>query len=257
MRPTPFALVLAALLVVPAFADGKDPKHKGGDHKPAPAQKPPEAPKKTEPPKKEEHAKPAEAKPLALGAEADASLSLTDVQGKPQSLKDCRGKVTVVEFWSLDAATAPWEAKTAKLIESCKKKSVSFLLVDAAKGDIDAGDKPYKRIEEHAQKAGLACPILIDKSEQWAERFGATATGEVFVLDAKGVLQYRGAIDDDPKGEKGDKAVPLTANALEAVLAGKAPSPNSSPVTGAPIHVSSKPAEAGGKAPAPAPAPKK
>lgn len=231
MRTAFTICVLTTFLASTAIAGGKDDKHKGGEQKPAPAKKP-DAPKKAEP------AKPAESKPAApvsIGAPVDGALSVVDLQGKPVTLESLRGKVTVIEFWSLDPMTAGWDAKTAKIVEEYGKKGVAVLLVDEAKGDVDAGDKPYGRISEHAQKAALSCPIAIDKSGALAERLGATATGEVCVLDAKGVLQYRGAIDDDAKGDKGDKRTPYLKNALDAVLAGKAPSPTTTPPSGAPI----------------------
>ena len=69
----------------------------------------------------------------------------------------------------------------------------------------------------------------------------------MFVIDAKGMLAYRGAFDDDPKGEKADKATPFLANALDALLAGKAPAVNTTPSNGKPIQRDAKPAEASGK----------
>jgi peroxiredoxin len=231
-----------AFALSPTVLDGKQtPPKKPGEQKPKPPEKKPEPAKPAE--------KPAEAKKLAVGGEVDATLSLMDTQGKAQTLKDYRGKVTVIEFWSMDASSAAWDKKMAALAADFGKKGVAFLLVDPVKADVDSGDQPFKRLSEHAQKSGLTAPIAIDKATSWAEHLGATTTGEVFVIDAKGVLKYRGAIDDDAKGEKGDKATPHLANALTAVLAGKDPSPSTTVAAGAPIHLDAKPAEASGKTP--------
>jgi len=257
MRSAITATVVAALLGLPAVAftnaggDSKPPPQKGGEHHAGdkPGSKPGDKPgdkggekgkdPKPMPPKAPGHA--------AIGAEVDKSLALNDVTGKAQKLEAYRGKITVVEFWSADASGAQLDKKTAKLLETYGKKGVAFLLVDAAKSDVDGTDTTNKRLAEHAQKSGLACPIALDKAGAWADAFGAATEGDVFVLDAKGMLAYRGALDDDPKGEKGDKCTPYLANALDALLAGKAPAQNTTPSNGAPIQRDAKPVDASGK----------
>jgi hypothetical protein len=226
--------VLVALLVLAGRADGAT--RVGADTRPPPAQKKPEPKKpapKPVPPKEAPRPVP---KRIALGAEADATLTLMDVLGRPQSLRDYRGRTTVIEFWSLAPANAAWDRKLASLIDTYGKQNVAFLIVDVSKADVDPGDAPYKRIVEHAQKNGLAAPILLDKQTVWAERFGATATGEVVVLDPKGIVKYVGAIDDDAQGVKGDLRAAWAANAIDAVLAGRDPSPATTPPSGAPIQ---------------------
>jgi len=66
-------------------------------------------------------------------------------------------------------------------------------------------------------------PYLRDESQDVARAYDAKTTPDVFVLDAGGVLRYRGAPDadyDDPT----QNAAFLRA-ALDAVLDGRAPDP--------------------------------
>jgi hypothetical protein len=66
-------------------------------------------------------------------------------------------------------------------------------------------------------------PYLRDESQQVARAYDAKTTPDVFVLDAGGVLRYRGAPDadhDDPS----ENARWLRA-ALDAVLEGRTPDP--------------------------------
>lgn len=258
MRAVLHASAFAALFTLPALAltptggDSKTPPPKGGEHHAGdkPGQKPAEKPGE-KPGDKGKEAKPMPPKPAAghaaIGAEVDKSLALTDVAGKPQKLETYRGKITVIEFWAADSAGALLDKKTAKLAEDYAKKGVAFILVDANKADLDGAEATTKRITEQAQKAGLTCPIALDKQGAWADVFGAAAEGDVFVIDAKGMLAYRGALDDDPKGEKADKCTPYLANALDALIAGKAPTQNTTPSNGKPIQRDAKPAEASGK----------
>ena len=41
------------------------------------------------------------------------------------------------------------------------------------------------------------------------------------MIDEEGVLQYSGALDDDPRGNKGDDVTPYVRNAINALLAGE------------------------------------
>jgi hypothetical protein len=66
-------------------------------------------------------------------------------------------------------------------------------------------------------------PYLRDESQQVAREYGAQTTPDVFVLDADGVLRYRGAPDSD-HGEPALNAQWLRT-ALDAVLDGRSPEP--------------------------------
>jgi hypothetical protein len=66
-------------------------------------------------------------------------------------------------------------------------------------------------------------PYLRDESQQVAHEYGAQTTPDVFVLDADGVLRYRGAPDSD-HGEPALNAQWLRT-ALDAVLDGRSPEP--------------------------------
>jgi peroxiredoxin len=224
---------LAGLVGSPALA-----QNKGSSSKPAPA-KP--APKKEE--KKEYKT------PFKVGSETDPAVSLTDISGKSQTLKDLRGKTVVLQFWSLDPASAAYDKALAALYADYSKKGVVFIAIDPNKADFDSGGDANKRIQDYAAKNGLAFPIVADKSFTLVDKFGAQTTAHSFVIDAKGMVRYSGAVNDDPDGKKADKATPQLKNALDAVLAGKdAPAATTTP-GGAPIKKdAARPADAGGKA---------
>jgi hypothetical protein len=44
----------------------------------------------------------------------------------------------------------------------------------------------------------------------------------MYIIDGAGTLAYIGAIDDDPRGNKGEPAVNYVADALDEMLAGNA-----------------------------------
>jgi len=63
---------------------------------------------------------------------------------------------------------------------------------------------------------------LNDASGEVGARYGARTTPHMFVIDAEGKLAYKGAIDDDPHGDKATPTNYVTA-ALTALKAGKRP----------------------------------
>jgi peroxiredoxin len=74
---------------------------------------------------------------------------------------------------------------------------------------------------EFREAHGLPQPILVDQDGAVGRRYGAATTPHMFVVDADGTVVYRGAIDDDPRGSKGDGATNFVAVALDQVLGGE------------------------------------
>jgi cytochrome oxidase Cu insertion factor (SCO1/SenC/PrrC family) len=72
-----------------------------------------------------------------------------------------------------------------------------------------------------------ATHVLMDGNGKIGKLYGAKTTPHMFVIDAKGVVQYNGAIDSISSTEQETlaKATPYIANAIDAVLAGKNPDP--------------------------------
>jgi len=137
--------------------------------------------------------------------------------GAPVALKELLGKskAVVVIF---DATKCPYakgyKERVAKMGKEYGAKGVTFVTINSNKTE------PAAEVAEDAQKHGFAFPVLKDEGNEVADRYGAQKTPEVYVLDPKGTLLYRGRIDethDDPKNVKS----PDLINALEAILAGK------------------------------------
>ncbi len=53
-----------------------------------------------------------------------------------------------------------------------------------------------------AKNHGMAYPILFDESGTVGKAYAATKTPHMYVIDAKGILRYSGAIDDDAFAKK-------------------------------------------------------
>ncbi len=163
---------------------------------PAPAQKP-EAPK--------------------IGAVAPDFTLPPAAGGAPVALKDllAKSKAVVVIF---DATKCPYakgyKERVATMGKEYAGKGVAFVTINSNKTE------PAAEVAEDAKKHGFAFPVLKDEGNKVADLYAAQKTPEIYVLDPKGTLLYRGRIDETHEDPKNVKS-PDLRNALEAILAGK------------------------------------
>jgi len=201
------AVALCALALQPAWAQEQKEKEKPKEDKPA------EAPKE---------------QVYKLGSTVDESLVLRDLDGKELKFKDLRGKVVMIHFWS---TLCPYEGaanpKFVELEKRWKEKDAVILAVNANVTEIGPTppeEKPgYADVREHMKKKELSFPVYADHGNKLADLFQAKSTPHCFVLDKKGVITYAGALDDDPRGDKGDATQSYARDAVEATLEGKEP----------------------------------
>ena len=75
---------------------------------------------------------------------------------------------------------------------------------DAVRYPRDSFEAMRERVEADG---GWPAPYLRDESQGVARDYGARTTPDVFVLDAEGVLRYRGAPDPDYKDPSAGRSV--------------------------------------------------
>ena len=119
----------------------------------------------------------------------------------------CTGQVPMKE--GLVMTSGSIEDQTRIVIEEIKK---TLELGNCSLDDVVKSDKAFKSSSE------LKTPILIDHTGKVGKAYGARSTPHMFVIDKEGVLQYQGAFSDQGKTN-------YVLNAVEAIKAGKTPSP--------------------------------
>jgi hypothetical protein len=90
------------------------------------------------------------------------------------------------------------------------------------------GNFPATRWNELIKEKGVAATaVLLDPQGTVGKAYGARTTPHIFVINAEGVLVYKGAIDDKPSVRKSDVASArnYVAETLDGLLAGKAVAP--------------------------------
>jgi thiol-disulfide isomerase/thioredoxin len=158
--------------------------------------------------------------PYEVGATVSADIKMKDIYGKEHTLKDYRGKVVLIHFWSILCPTLKVaEPKFKDLQNEFGDKDVVQIAINANQRELK-GD--YANLREHVEKAGVNFMVTVDPGNKITDMFGGKSTPHCFVIDKEGVLRYSGALDDDPRGRKAAADItPYVHNAIAALLEGK------------------------------------
>ena len=162
--------------------------------------------------------------PAQVGEPAP-DFTLTDLEGREHTLSEYTkaGNIVVLEWFN---PTCPFVRKhyredtmtMVKMQEELKAEKIVWLRINSAhEGHVTAGIELNK---DTAEDWGITTPILRDLEGTVGRAYGAKRTPEMYVIAASGVLEYHGAIDNNP-----DSVSPGEKNyvraALSEVLAGE------------------------------------
>lgn len=146
-------------------------------------------------------------------------FTLTDQSGQEHHLADYRGKVVVLEWINPGCPYVQrhYQAETMTgLVERFAEREVVWLAIDSSHF-VTAEDSQAWRARHE-----LSYPILLDAPGDVGRLYGATTTPNMYVIDAEGVLRYRGAIDDDPRGRE-EAPRNYVGDAVQTLLEGGSP----------------------------------
>lgn len=157
---------------------------------------------------------------LALANDPDMkkfeSFTLEDYNGVKHSLADYKdSKAIVVMFIATQCPISnAYNERMAELYKDYKGKNVAFVGINSNK------QESVEEIKEHAKKNGLEFTILKDWNNTIADKFEASFTPEIYVLNSTSLeLLYHGRIDNSRRLEE-VKEKDLR-RALDEVLSGK------------------------------------
>lgn len=111
---------------------------------------------------------------------------------------------------------------------------VAFVAISSNDATKYPDDSP-ESLREMAVLAALPFPLLYDETQEVAKAFGAACTPDFFLFDGCGKLAYRGRLDDSTPGNKKTVTGADLRGAIDALLAGKAPSAQQYPSIGCSI----------------------
>lgn len=152
---------------------------------------------------------------LEIGATVE-NFSLADTDGAARSLNDLKGKNGTLVVWL--SAQCPvvkgYKDRINEIAAAYKAKGISFVGINSN------ATEDLNWVKSNKAEFGYNFPVLIDKGNVLADKWGASVTPEVYYLDAKNVLLYHGAIDNDRSGKNITEQYLKTA--FDSSLAGKA-----------------------------------
>jgi thioredoxin-related protein len=155
--------------------------------------------------------------------------------GKDMSYQKAAGKNGLLVIFPCN--TCPFvvknESTILKTLEYAKTNEIGVAIINSNEAKRE-GDDSYDAMKKYAQAQAYTVPYLVDKYSKLADAFGANHTPEIFLFDNKSTLVYKGAMNDNP-GNPQDAKEMYIFSAIDAVVAGKTPNPQSTKSIGCSI----------------------
>ena len=135
-------------------------------------------------------------------------------------LNDYRGRIVIVNFWSEDCPHS--ERFDTNIMNWLAQWGEDVVLLSIASN----ANETDEQIRRAAHKRGIPV-VLRDADGSVADRYEAQTTPHAYLIDQKGILRYRGAVDDVTFRQRVATRFYLK-DAVEALLAGSLPEVNES-----------------------------
>jgi len=142
-------------------------------------------------------------------------FSLLDLSGQIHRLNDYRGRIVILNFWS---AECPHAARVDRELGTYLREwgeRVDLLTVAAN------ANESQEQVAAAARQRGLR-PVLLGSRSGVPDEYEAQTTPHLFVVDADGILRYRGAFDDVTFRQR-EATRSYLKDAVEALSAGRSP----------------------------------
>lgn len=146
--------------------------------------------------------------------------------GKSLSLDSLKGKTVVLEWTNHDCPFVKKHYESGNMQglqkEAAAKGIVWLQVISSApgkQGHVDAATA----LKLNSARSATPANVILDPEGKLGKLYGAQTTPHLYVIDAKGILVYKGGIDSLATADKADiaKAEAYVANALGALAAGK------------------------------------
>jgi len=143
------------------------------------------------------------------------NFKLKDYNGKEHSLSDYKdSKAIIIIFVATECPVSnAYNSRMENLFKDYSERDIAFIGINSNKAE------SADRIKEHAKENGLTFTILKDEKNIIADKFEASFTPEVYVLNNNFDILYHGRIDNSKK--ESEVVTKDLENALEEILAGK------------------------------------
>jgi peroxiredoxin len=164
-------------------------------------------------------------------AEQVPSFTLPGVDGADHGLADYDDAQVLVLIQSCNHCpyVQAWEGRMVAVQRDYADRGVRLVAVNSNDVSQKPGDT-FESMQERAREKGFNFDYLRDEDQTLARALGSERTPEVFVFDRDRRLVYHGAIDDNREEDAVTQS--YLRDALDAVLAGRAPEVAETPPVG-------------------------
>jgi peroxiredoxin len=160
-----------------------------------------------------------------LGKAAPA-FSTVDSNGKTWSLAELKGRIVVLETTNQDC---PYVRKhySSNNMQTQQREAAAKGVVWLTVASSAPGEQGYVTAAQANEltrtRSAAPAAFLLDPQSKVARAYGATVTPHMYIVDASGLLVYKGGIDSIPSSNVADipKAKQYVRVALDELLAGK------------------------------------
>ncbi len=150
-------------------------------------------------------------------------FKLKNVDGKMVSLsdyKDAKGFIIIFTCNHCPFSIA-YEDRIIDLHRKYAPKGYPVIAINPNDPSVQPDDS-FDAMKSRASEKGFPFAYLMDEGQRVYPQYGATRTPHVFILDKQRVVQYIGAIDDN-HSDAAAVTKPYVEQAVDALLAGRAP----------------------------------
>jgi len=142
-------------------------------------------------------------------------------------------EIVVVAFWCNHCPyVQAWEGRMNMIAQDYSDHGVSVVAINANDPATYPADD-FPAMVDRSRERDYAFAYAQDLHQDVARAYDAERTPEVFVLDRERRVRYHGAIDDAV--EAGDARAAYLRDAIDALLAGRAPEVTDTPPVGCTI----------------------
>lgn len=173
----------------------------------------------------------------AVIGQAAPAFSAVDTSGRRVALADFRGRTVVLEWVNPGCpfVRKHYDAANMQAVQKAAlDRGVAWLAVNSTATDATDYLPPERMAAWMKEQKAAVTATLMDADGKVGRAYGARTTPHMYVIDARGVLVYAGAIDNRPTARAADiaGATNHVSAALAEVLAGKPVSTPSTPPYG-------------------------
>lgn len=169
-----------------------------------------------------------------IGDVAD-DFSLKNIDGKMVSMSDYKDAKGFIVIFTCNACpyAVKYEDRIIDLDEKFSDNGYPVIAINPNDPDVQPDDS-FEKMIVRAKEKGFNFPYIFDEGQKVFPKYGATKTPHVFILNKDRVVEYIGAIDNNPNDPK-SVTEKYVEDAIAAIEKGEKPSPNTTKAIGCSI----------------------